>query len=342
MTTEITQQSIFGGSAASEIASEAASRATGGEFDQFDRRNTLKALGGMSVAALLPGCASPSAIVVPHSAGTSMPKMRVPEGACDSHIHIADARFRTDFPPQFAGATLDDYRLLQRRLGLRRAVVVQTKIHGMDHRCLIDALERLEGRGRGIGVLPPETSISELRRLHDVGMRGLRLSVWNPNDALTSLDMLRPLANKIADLGWHVQLHALADQIVAARDVLETLPCPVVFDHMGRLPPTVGTRHPAFGIIVDLLGREKAWLKLSGAYLNTEEGPPFYSDATLIAKAFCNAAPSRLVWGSDWPHATERTPPDDAVLLDLLMAWAPTVAVRHQILVENPANLYDF
>lgn len=268
--------------------------------------------------------------------------MRVPEGACDCHIHIADARFRTDFPPQYAGATLDDYRLLQRRLGLSRVVVVQTKIHGMDHRCLVDALQRLEGRGRGIGVLPPETPMSELQRLHDAGMRGLRLSVWNPNDAVTNLDMLRPLANKIADLGWHVQLHALADQIVAAKDVLETLPCPVVFDHMGRLPPTVGTRHPAFDIIVDLLGREKAWLKLSGAYLNTAEGPPLYTDATSIAKAFCNAAPSRLVWGSDWPHATERTPPDDSFLMDLLMIWAPNPAIRRQILVENPTELYDF
>ena len=34
--------------------------------------------------------------------------------------------------------------------------------------------------------------------------------------------------------------------------------------------------------------------------------------------------------------------PDDAVLFDLLLAWAPDEKVRHRILVENPAALYDF
>jgi len=36
--------------------------------------------------------------------------------------------------------------------------------------------------------------------------------VWNPNDAVVSIDMTEPLAIRIPDLGWHVQLHASGDR----------------------------------------------------------------------------------------------------------------------------------
>jgi hypothetical protein len=42
------------------------------------------------------------------------------------------------------------------------------------------------------------------------------------------------------------------------------------------------------------------------------------------------------------PHPGEREKkPDDAVLFDLLLVWAPDEKVRHRTLVENPAQLYD-
>jgi predicted TIM-barrel fold metal-dependent hydrolase len=84
-------------------------------------------------------------------------------------------------------------------------------------------------------------------------------------------------------------------------------------------------------------------VKLSGAYLNTEIGPPRYADATRIAREYVKVAPERLVWGSDWPHPTEReAKPDDAVLFDLMQEWARDEPTRHKILVENPAALYSF
>jgi len=111
---------------------------------------------------------------------------------------------------------------------------------------------------------------------------------------------------------------------------------------MGRLPPKQGPEHPAFGIIADLVGKGRAWVKLAGAYLNTEQGPP-YADATRIAQAFVKQAPERLVWGSDWPYPTEQTKkPDDAGIFDLLLDWAPDARVRNRILVDNPAALYGF
>jgi predicted TIM-barrel fold metal-dependent hydrolase len=54
-------------------------------------------------------------------------------------------------------------------------------------------------------------------------------------------------------------------------------------------------------------------------------------------------APERVVWGSDWPHPTERiAKPDDAQLFDLLSQWVPDEVQRRRVLVDNPAQLYDF
>jgi predicted TIM-barrel fold metal-dependent hydrolase len=70
--------------------------------------------------------------------------------------------------------------------------------------------------------------------------------------------------------------------------------------------------------------------------------PPAYAQALPIARAYVEAAPERVVWGSDWPHPTEAEKPDDAVLLDLLADWAGDEATRKRILVDNPAELYGF
>lgn len=310
------------------------------------RRSLIEAAGSAALVATVAAPALATAqtqIVVPHSAGVEPPLSSAPANACDAHLHIADRRFRSDMPAAYAGATLADYRLLQRRLGVSRAVIVQTKLHGVDHAALLDAITQLGPNGRGIGVVTPEVSPGELRRLDEGGVRGLRFSVWNPADAFTTMEMITPLARRIADLGWHVQIHAMGDQIVDAAQMLGELPCPIVFDHMGRLPPEQGPDHPAFGVICDLIDRDKAWAKLTGAYLNTRLGPPDYADASRIARAFVAAAPERLVWGSDWPHATELShPPDDARLFDLLTEWTDDEAVRSRILVDNAASLYGF
>jgi D-galactarolactone isomerase len=282
--------------------------------------------------------------VMPNSSGTGRPFVQAPPGACDAHLHIIDARFPT--VPGVAvtpRATVEDYRLLQSRIGTTRAVIVQPKVHGTDHGCILDAISRLGGQACGIGVLYPEVTDSELHRLDIGGIRGLRFSVWNPADTVTSIAMIEPLAKRITDFGWHVQLHMSADQIVAQSALLERLPCPIVIDHMGRLPPAQGIKHPAFETIRRMMDKGNTWVKLSGAYLNTDIGAPTYSDAAAVTHGWIKAAPERVVWGSDWPHTTEPLQkPDDALLLDLLAQATPDKTVLSRILVTNPAKLYGF
>jgi len=227
-------------------------------------------------------------------------------------------------------------------LGLSRAVIVQPKCYGTDNRCTLDAIAQLNGQGRGIAVVDANVSDAELERLHAGGIRGVRFSLWNPSDAVVTMSMLEPVAQRIAPLGWHVQVHLSAAQIIEAQTVIARLPVPAVFDHLGRLPPSEGIANPAFAFIAKQLEAGKAWVKLSGAYLNTEVGAPAYSDASAVARAYVRLAPERLLWGSDWPHVTEASPPNGAELMGLLEAWLDGEALRRQVLVENPARLYGW
>lgn len=283
---------------------------------------------------------------VPNSAGTARPRLQLPQNAADCHIHVYDPRFPMARPESRAvsEASAAEYRLLQARNGTSRVVVVQPAAYGTDNEVTMDAVAQLGmARARGIGVLHPDVGDAQLRRMHDHGIRGLRFTQHEPRTAVTTPEMIEPLARRIQDYGWHTQLHLRADQIVALADLIDRLPGTLVIDHMARLPQPQGTAHAAFGIVRRLIERGRCWVKLSGAYLDSRAGSPGYEDVLPVARAFAASAPERCVWGSDWPHPTERTTkPDDAGLLDLLAAWVPDEAKRRRILVDNPAALYGF
>lgn len=282
--------------------------------------------------------------VVPNSAGTAPPKLKAPLSAADCHMHIYDPRFPEppNVRPSPSNGTVADYRLLQKRNGTTRVVVVQPRAYATDNRVTLDALSQLGANARGIAVLHPTVTDAELKKLDAGGIRGIRFSLGEAATAVVTIDMVEPLAQRIAALGWHIQFHVPGDLIVEQADLLRRLPTPIVIDHMGRLTPAAGVNHPAFGIIRGLIDKGRTWVKLAGAYLNTRIGPPAYADATKIAQAWVKAAPERLVWGSDWPHPSENNKPDDARLFDLLADWAPDEAVRKRILVTNPEALYGF
>jgi predicted TIM-barrel fold metal-dependent hydrolase len=157
------------------------------------------------------------------------------------------------------------------------------------------------------------------------------------------MEMIEPLAQRMNELGWHLQLSMPADQTVQLKDVLRRLPTRIVFDHIARIPPDPGVAHPAFQVIRELIDQGRTWVKLSGAYLLSKSGPPNYSDTGAVARAFAQAAPERMLWASNWPHPTEKTEkPNDAILFDLLAEWVPDETLRRRILVQNPEEVYGF
>lgn len=264
---------------------------------------------------------------------------------CDCHIHILDPAFPIrGGKPMAAGMTLADYRLLQPIFGTTRAVIVQSKAYGTDPACLLDALSKLGPDGRGIAVLDPEVDDSTLDRLNSAGICGLRFSLWNTADAVTNFNMLTQLAPRLAELGWHAQLHLHADQIATEAEYLRRLPCDLVFDHMGRLPPgPEAKKHPAFDLIRELACVGRAWIKLSGPYLN-RRGPEQDDDWQVIGRTWIETIPDRLVWGSDWPHVTEgRYPPEAPAIRATLSTWCDgDETIETRILSDTPRTLYGF
>lgn len=277
-------------------------------------------------------------------AGECRPKLRAPAGACDSHFHIYDGRFppSADAALTPKDALVPHYLQLRQRLGLARGVIVTPSTYGTDNRCTLDAMARLGDTVRGVAVVDTSVSTAELERLHELGIRGIRFNLLRPG--ATTVHMIEPMAQRVAEMGWHVQLHLPAEDIVENCGMLSRLPVPLVFDHLGRIPPPQGIRHPAFGIILSLIQRGRAWVKISGLNLGSRIGHPGYDDLAQVARTFIQAAPERVVWGSDWPHPSRRPSDtvDDARLLDIAAEWAGTGATWYKIMTHNPEALYGF
>lgn len=316
------------------------------------RRETVKALSTLSAWAasgglVLTGCAQTqtSTQQAKWSTGTERTKLVMPPDATDCHHHIFDHRY--PWAPEATlkpgDATVDDYRQLQKRIGTTRNVIIQPSSYGIDNRLLVESIAHFDGRARGIAVVNTNVTQSELDALSRAGVRGIRFNLAPPGT--TTLDMVKPLAARIARMGWHVQVNAPAAYLLQERRTWYDLPCPVVFDHLAHVPEPDGVNHPSFQMVSELLTSGKAYVKLIGFYNETRIGPPTYADSVALASAYARVAPDRVLWGSDWPHPTEQPLnriPDDALLADLFAQVAPDEATRNRILVDTPAELYEF
>ncbi|HEY6362367.1 MAG TPA: amidohydrolase family protein [Vicinamibacterales bacterium] len=318
-----------------------------GSDDRLTRRTFFEraGIGALGVAVTGRPDISFAQTPVPNSSGTAPPQLRAAARACDCHMHIYDpARF--PMPPMEraapTNATVAQYRLLQKRLGTTRVIVVTPRNYATDNRVTIDAIAQMAPNARGVAVVHPSVTDAELKQLHAGGIRGIRFSLTDPKTAVVTHDMIEPLAKRVAALGWHVQINMTADQIAAADALWSRLPTPLVFDHIAHISGAGGVTHPAHAVVRRLLDEQRAWVKLSVTYDNTKDGPPGYADAVSVGQALVKATPERLVWGSNWPHPNETRKPDDARLFDLMARWAPDAAAQRRILVDNPVRLYDF
>ncbi len=310
---------------------------------QHDRREAIKIVAGIAAATVVSLPRPSAAQQVKWSAGTEPAKLKAPANAADCHHHIYDARYPAD--PTAAlrpgDALVEDYRALQRRIGTKRHVVVQPSTYGTDNACMLDALMAFGAEARGVAVVNDMVSDAELKRMDALGVRGIRFNLAQAG--ATTAEMIEPLSKRVNALGWHIQINAGAPVIMSIMTILDRVPSPIVFDHLAHVPEPAGINDPLFARVRALIDKGKTWIKLSGAYQDTKIGPPTYADSSAVARAYVKAAPERMVWGSDWPHPSEReAKPDDAILFDLLADWAPEEAVRNRILVQNAEALYGF
>lgn len=274
----------------------------------------------------------------------SSPRLVAPPGACDCHMHFFDSRY--PLAPKARrrepDASVADYREVQRRLGLERVVVVQPTAYGRDNRCTLAAIAALGDCARGIAVIDESITDEEIESLHAAGIRGVRFRMLEPPEL--PWELLPTMAARIAPLGWHIQFQMDGRDFSQRASMLAALPCPVVIEHIGKFLEPVPADHPGFKALLHLVDGGRCWVKLSGAYMMSRSGPPLYEDIGVLAKALVRHASERLVWASNWPHPMPARvgTADDAVLLDLLLDWAPDESARNAILADNPARLYGF
>lgn len=269
------------------------------------------------------------------------PRVKMPAGATDTHFHLFDAAYpmvevREYTPPDITPAMA---RQLFDTLGIERAVVIQPSIYGKDNRAQLKGAAEVGIPVRAVVVAPYDTPDRELAKLHDQGARGLRFILAHPGGLPVS-DLERS-AERIKDMGWHIQFLAKGPQLLELAARIEKLACPAVIDHIGMIRPADGLDQPAFQAVLRLL-KGGHWVKLSGAY-RLSQGKPPYHDLIPFVQALVAAQPDRIVWASDWPHAfVKGEMPNTTDLLDLLVDWVPDEATRNRILVDNPTGLYGF
>lgn len=274
----------------------------------------------------------------------TIPLLKAPPGACDCHMHFFGdqwplAAYARKREPE---ATVAQYRRVQARLGLERVVVVQPTAYGRDNRCTLAAMAELGDCARGVAVIDNNISDAELAALDRSGIRGVRFRMLDRPEL--PWELLGVLAQRIAGFGWHIQFQMDGRLLHERESLLRTLPCPLVIEHIGKFLEPVPETHPGFQALLRLLGSGSVWVKLSGAYMLSRSGPPYYDDIGVLAKALVRQYPQRLVWASNWPHPlpSRTQPPDDATLLDVLLDWAPDPDARRRILAHNPSVLYGF
>jgi 2-pyrone-4,6-dicarboxylate lactonase len=270
----------------------------------------------------------------------------MPARACDAHCHVFGpaarfpyARDRTYTPPD---APKESLAALHATLGIERAVLVQASCHGTDNRAMLDAIHTSGGRYRGVAILDASFTESDYAALHDGGIRGVRFNFVQHLGGRPDMKVFDHVVQRVRPFGWHLIVHLDAVDIPELSSLLRTLSVPFVIDHMGRVKADGGLDQRPFRALLDLMKLDTCWVKVSGAERVSTAGPPFH-DALPFARAIVDAAPDRVLWGTDWPHPNVgRFMPNDGDLVDLVYEIAPDEVQREKLLVRNPANLYGW
>jgi predicted TIM-barrel fold metal-dependent hydrolase len=273
----------------------------------------------------------------------------MPPRACDTHAHIMGPKAKYAYSPARIytppDCLLADYLHMLDMLGVERAVLVQPSVYGTDNTVMLEAMKAAGNRLRGVAVIDEDISGDELKALDAVGVRGIRVNIVDVKDrkpGTLPMDTLRGLGERIAPLGWHLELLMHADEFPDLDETFADFPVDIVLGHLGYMTQGAPLDHPGFQALLRLMKAGRAWVKLTGPYRITSERLP-YPPTVPFAHALMEANRERVLWGTDWPHVMLKgLMPNDGELADVLASWIPDIAARQQVLVKNPEKLYRF
>lgn len=268
----------------------------------------------------------------------------MPTGACDTHMHVYDRAVAAapGGPPLPGHHSVADYREFQAHMGLARVVLVQPNAYQFDNSVMTSALRTLGDAARGVAVVDGSASDADLEMLTKAGVRGQRFYAlrWGA----LGFEAMDAVMRRVHPHGWHANVQLDGNTLPAHEAQLRRLPGNFVIDHVGKFLPPPGVTSEAFRSLQRLLDTGRCWVKLSAPYESSAVGAPSFGDVGALAAALAAYAPERMLWASNWPHPFPPggTVPDDRALFSLFTQWVPDVRMQHQILVDNPAQLYGF
>lgn len=275
----------------------------------------------------------------------SKPGYVPPPGAVDAHCHVfgPEAQYpfspKAKYHPQDAGS--DMLFALRDHLGFSRNVVVQASCHGTDNSATLNAIARSDGKARGVAVVNPDITDSELDTLHEGGIRGVRFNFLKRLVDNAPKDKFREIANRITRLDWHVVMYFEADLLEELTPFIEAVPTTIVIDHMARPDISQGPDGKDIQAFMTFLDKHpNVWTKVSCADRLSKQGMP-YEDFARSVGPLVEMFQDRVLWGTDWPHPNMQSNiPNDGHLVDLIPKLAPTKALQQKLLMANPMRLY--
>jgi 2-pyrone-4,6-dicarboxylate lactonase len=216
---------------------------------------------------------------------------------------------------------------------------VQASCHGTDNAAMLDAIASDPACYRGVAIVDDGFTEADYDALHAGGVRGVRFNFVKHLGGAPDMGVFARVIDRIKARGWHVVLHLDAPDIAPLSAMIRRLPLPFVIDHMGRVPAAAGLDQPGLRALIELSRLENCWIKVCGA---ERIAMPPYDKAVPIARALVEAAPERVLWGTDFPHPNATHEADEADLVDLVPRYAPDALAQRRLLVDNPARLYGF
>ncbi|QDZ02378.1 amidohydrolase family protein [Nitratireductor mangrovi] len=282
---------------------------------------------------------------LPFHPAPARPQFRMPDGAVDAHCHVFGpaALFPFSASRRYTPVDAPAERLfaLRDHLGISRNVIVQATCHGTDNSAMLDAIARSNGQARGVAVIDADTPQEELWRIHDGGVRGVRLNFLKRLVGDAPRDDYIRIAERVAALGWHIVVYFESAELSELGPYVEALPGTIVIDHMGRPDVADGLGGRGFARVLELMASNpRFWIKVSCPERLTVDGPP-YGDVVPFARTLVERFPDRTLWGTDWPHPNMTSHmPDDGALVDLIPQIAPSPELQKRLLVDNPMRLY--
>ncbi|KAL4926349.1 uncharacterized protein BDV17DRAFT_156163 [Aspergillus undulatus] len=301
-----------------------------------------------------------------------------PNGAWDAHHHIFDPERYAYSPTRHLTprpATIAQFIAFKKTLGITKSVLTHGLSYGSDCSSLRGFVAELGSSDtKAIGVIDPQTVTGdELREMQRAGICGIRVNLYQykaMHDMELQKAALRAHANAIKDHcpGWSMGFtHTHPEFWVELRPFLQREIVPsgirIVTDHFALLKgrsmlqggagEAIEIEQPGFREITELMRAGHLYVKISAPYRVSTQAPG-YEDLKPLVRAFFDANPLQVVWGSDWPHtplmkvltpeeALKETPYlniDDLAWLRSLRSWLSDEE-WNTLMVINPAALYS-